>query len=70
MTGLFIVNYSVTIFAKLSGKKVRGQLVSLKYILIELTTDLVVHGRDIGSQKHGNRKAISKAIVSIESCQE
>ena len=43
---------------------------SLKYILIEFTTDLVVHGRDIGSQKHGNRKAISKAIVSIESCQE
>ena len=45
MMGLFVINYSVTIFAKLSGKKVRGQLVLLKYILIELTTDLFVHGR-------------------------
>lgn len=70
MMALFTMHHSLTIVAKLSGRKVRGQLVSLKYILIELTADLFLHGRGIGSQKHRNPKATSKAIVSIEKCQE
>ena len=40
---------------------------SLKYRWIELTTDLFVHERDIGSQKHGNRKAHFKNPWSMES---
>ena len=55
MTEEHSVTFLALMMLKLE-KSLRGQLVSLKYRLIELTADSFVLGRNISSHKHRNRK--------------